>query len=137
MYVMTQTQLNITYMMSTLSQFAHNFNNTHWKTLKQVFQYVQRILDVVLKYKLSDQLKLLEYLNSDWGKDLELRRFTSEYIFKMINESVFWSLKHQKIIILFFYKAEYMILIETTKKAVWIKKLLKELKLKKFRIIMI
>ncbi len=51
MYVMTQMQLNITYTVSTLSQFAHNSNNTHWKTLKQVFQYVQRTLDVILEYK--------------------------------------------------------------------------------------
>jgi len=79
---------------------------------------VQRTLDVVLEYKLSDWLKLLEYLDSDWGKDLELRRFTSEYIFKMINESVFWSLKHQKTVVLFSYKVKYMILIKTTKKAV-------------------
>ncbi len=81
-----------------------------------MFQYVQRTLDIILKYKLSDQLKLLKYLNSDWEKDLELRRFTSEYIFKMINESVFWSLKCQKTVILFFYEVKYMILTETTKK---------------------
>ncbi len=137
MYAMTQTWLNITYMMSTLSQFAHNSNNTHWKTLKQVFQYVQRTLDIILKYKLSKWLKLLKYSDSDWEKDLKLRRFTSEYIFKMINESVFWSLKCQKIIILFFYEAEYMILTETIKKAVWMKKLLKELELKKFETVMI
>jgi len=29
MYTMTQTQLNVTYAVSTLSQFAHNPNNTH------------------------------------------------------------------------------------------------------------
>jgi len=29
MYIMTQTQLNIIYVMSTLSQFAHNLNDTH------------------------------------------------------------------------------------------------------------
>jgi len=29
MYIMTQTQLNITYIMLTLNQFAHNSNNTH------------------------------------------------------------------------------------------------------------
>jgi len=86
---------------------------------------------------LSDQLKLLKYLNSDWEENLELRRFTSEYVFKMINESVFWSLKCQKIIILFFYKVKYMILIKTTKKAVWMQKLLKELELKRFRTVII
>jgi len=67
---------------------------------------------------LSDWLKLLKYLNSDWEEDLKLRRFTSEYIFKIINESVFWSLKRQKIVILFFYKVKYIVLTETTKKAI-------------------
>ena len=86
---------------------------------------------------MSDQLKLLKYLNSDWEENLELRRFTSEYVFKMINESVFWSLKCQKIIILFSYKVKYMILIKTTKKAVWMQKLLKELELKRFRTVII
>jgi len=54
-----------------------------------MFQYVQRTLDIIFKYKLSNQLKLLRYLNSDWEKDLKLRRFILKYIFKMINESVF------------------------------------------------
>ncbi len=67
---------------------------------------------------MSDWLKLLKYLNSDWEEDLKLRRFTSEYIFKIINESVFWSLKRQKIVILFFYKVKYIVLTETTKKAI-------------------
>ena len=79
---------------------------------------MQRTLDIIFKYKLSKWLKLLEYSDLNWERDLELRKFTLRYIFKIINESVFWSLKHQKIIILFFYKVKYMILTETTKKAV-------------------
>ncbi len=67
---------------------------------------------------MSDQLKLLKYSNLNWRKDLELRRFTLEYIFKIINESVFWSLKHQKIVVLFFYKVKYIILTEATKKVI-------------------
>jgi len=86
---------------------------------------------------LSNQLKLLRYSDLDWEKDLELRRSISEYIFKIINESVFWSLKRQRTIILFFYKVKYMILTETIKKAVWMQRLLKELKLKKFRTVII
>ncbi len=52
-----------------------------------------KILNIIFKYKLSNQLKLLKYSDSDWEKDLELRRFTLKYIFKMINKSAFWSLK--------------------------------------------
>jgi len=40
----------------------------------------------------------------NWEKDLELRRFTLRYVFKIINELIFWSLKCQKTVILFFYK---------------------------------
>jgi len=80
---------------------------------------------------------LLKYSDSDWEKNLKLRRSTSEYIFKIINESVFWSSKCQKTVVLFSCKAKYMILTETTKKAVWMKKLLKELELKKFETVMI
>ncbi len=80
---------------------------------------------------------MLKYSDSDWEEDLELRRFTLKYIFKMINESVFWSLKRQRTVILFFYKVKYMILIKTTKKTVWMQRLLKELKLKRFKTVII
>ena len=82
-----------------------------------MFQYVQKTLDIIFKYKLSDWLKLLKYLNLDWEKDLELRRFTSEYIFKIINESVFWSSKRQRIVILFFYKSRVYDLNEDYKES--------------------
>lgn len=131
MYTMTQTYLNIAYAVSTLSQFAHNSNKMRWKVLKWVIHYVCRTLDINIEYKLiCEWLKLLGFLNSDWGEDLNSRKSTSEYIFQLINGSVSWSLKCQKTVTLFFCKAEYMILIEITKKAVWMQRLLKELKLK-------
>ena len=76
-------------------------------------------------------------MNSDWEEDLELKRFTLKYVFKIINESIFWNLKCQKTVVLFSYKVKYMILTEAIKKAVWMKRLLKELELKKFEIIII
>ncbi len=80
---------------------------------------------------------MLEYSDSDWERDLKLRRFTLKYIFKMINESVFWSLKRQRTVILFSYKVKYIVLTKTTKKAMWIQRLLKELELKKFETVII
>lgn len=91
MYAMTQTRPDIAYAVSTLSQFAHNPNDTHWKALKRVFRYVRGTLDVVLEYKSGDQLELLGYSDSDWGGDLGSRRSTSGYVFKMANGPVSWS----------------------------------------------
>jgi hypothetical protein len=94
---MTQIHLNIIYVMSTLSQFTHNFNETQWKTFKQVFHYVHETLDVNIEYDLksmNEQLKLQRYSDSDWDEDIHLRKLTLKYIFQLINKSVFWSLKH-------------------------------------------
>jgi hypothetical protein len=98
-----------------------------------VFHYVCEILDVNIEYDLklmNEWLKLQRYSDSDWDETLTSKKSTSEYVFQLINESVFWSLKCQKIIVLFFCKTEYIILTETTKKAVWMQKLLKELNLR-------
>ncbi len=115
MYTMTQTRPDIAYAVSTLSQFAHNPNDTHWKALKRVFRYVRGTLDVVVEYKSSEQLELLGYSDSDWGGDVETRKSTSGYVFKMANSAVSWSSKRQKTVALSSCEAEYMALTEATK----------------------
>jgi len=80
---------------------------------------------------------LLGYSDSDWGGDLELRRSTLRYMFKMTNEPVSWSSKRQKTVALSSCEAEYMALTETTKEAVWMQRLLKELGLKRFETVTI
>lgn len=137
MYAMTQMWPDIAYAVSTLSQFAHNPNNTHWKALKRVFRYVWGTLDVVIEYKSSDRLGLLGYSDSDWGGDLESRRSMSGYVFKMANGPVSWSSKRQKTVALSSCEAEYMALTEATKEAVWMHGLLKELGLKGFETVTI
>jgi hypothetical protein len=76
MYAMTQTRPDIAYAVSTLSQFAHNPNEIHWKALKRVFRYICGTLDVSIEYGLKstcERLKLLGYSDSDWAGDVDLR----------------------------------------------------------------
>lgn len=134
MYAMTQTRPDIAYAVSTLSQFAHNPDETHWKALKRVFRYIRGTLDVTIKYKsdTSGRLQLLGYSDSDWGGDLETRKSTSGYVFQLANGPVSWCSKRQKTVALSSCEAEYMALTETTKEAVWMRGLLQELGLKGF-----
>jgi hypothetical protein len=57
-----------------------------------MFHYICEILDVSIEYDLklmSEQLKLQKYSDSDWSKDINLRKLMLEYVFQLINKSVF------------------------------------------------
>lgn len=133
MYTMTQKQPDIVYAVSTLSQLAHNPNETHWKALKRVFRYICGTLDVCIEYSsMCKRLELLVYSDSDWGGDLDTRRSTSGYVYQLANRPVSWCSKCQKTVALSSCEAEYMALTEATKEAVWMQGLLKELGLMGF-----
>jgi hypothetical protein len=86
-----------------------------------MFHYIHEILDVNIEYSLklmSKQLELQRYSDFNWDEDLNTRKLTSEYVFQLTNESVSWSIKHQKIVALLFCKVKYITLTEITK-AVW------------------
>ena len=120
MYAMMQTQFNIAFIISTLSQYAHNSDKTHWKALKWVLHYIWEILDIQIEYSESNSngaIEVLKYSDFNWDSDQNTRQFTSNYVFQIINESVFWWFKHQKTVALFSCKTEYMMSTEVTKKA--------------------
>jgi hypothetical protein len=96
MYTMTQTHFNIIYVMSTLSQFTHNSNKTHWKVLKQMFHYVCETLDVSIEYDLklmNEWLKLQRYSDLTEMKTLKKVK-QSEYFSWLMNQfSEVWNIR--------------------------------------------
>jgi hypothetical protein len=134
MYAITQICFNIIYMMSTLSQFTHNFNKMHWKVLKQMFHYICETLDVSIEYDLklmSEWLKLQKYRL--WLRWTLIWKSTSEYVFSwLMNQfSEVWNVKT------FYSSADWIHNFYRNYKAVWMQRLLKELKFKRFDLMMI
>jgi predicted lipase len=64
----------------------------------------------------------------DWASDLEDRRSTARFVFMMGGGAISWSNKRQPIIALLTIKAEYMASTQATKEAIWMTKLMKELR---------
>ncbi len=56
MYIMLQTHSGIVFTVSSVSQFAQNFNATHYNTVKQIFHY---------SVKTATQDVTYEFINSD------------------------------------------------------------------------
>jgi hypothetical protein len=67
------------------------------------------------------------YTDADFARDQETRRSTTGYIFLYHGGFVVWASRRQKCISLSTTEAEYVAGCETSKEAVWIDRLLKEI----------
>ncbi len=64
MYIMLQTHFNITFTVSTVSQFAQNFNMSHYNIVKQIFKYLTDTMNLNVIYDITDD-SLINYTDAD------------------------------------------------------------------------
>src|SRR5579871_4476268 len=128
MYAILGTQLDLAYVVSTLSQFSSNPNQTYWNTVKHIFQYLKNTMNIGITYGNSDELEIEIYSDADWGGNLDSRKSTSDYVVMLGNGAISWKSKLQSTVAASTMEAKYIRANEATKEAIWIQQLLKELK---------
>ena len=78
-------------------------------------------------YSTSENFKLIGYTNSDNGGSADDRKSTSGYIFHFGIGVVSWDSKKQPIVTLSLAEAEYVIARGAACRAVWMRRMLKDL----------
>eukprot|EP00253_Pinus_taeda_P010375 PITA_10375 len=63
------------------------------------------------------------FVDVDWAGNLDQRRSTSGYVFKLFGGAVSWMSKKQSVVALSTTKAEYMVATHASKEAVWLQRL--------------
>ncbi len=84
--------------------------------------------DLALKYKKSESSLLTGYSDADWAGDSDDRHSITGNPFLMSGGVISWLSKKQAIIALSTAEAEYVSLSAAAQEAVWLKKLMSELK---------
>lgn len=70
---------------------------------------------------------VLGYVDADWGGDMDTRRSTTGYIFKVYGGTIAWKPKRQPTVALSTIEAEYMASADAAKQAVWLRLLLEDI----------
>lgn len=118
MYIMTETRFDITFAVSTVSQFANNPSPKHVSAVKHIFRYLRKYPSLGIMYTKRQPLLLNGYVDSDWAMDPITRYSTTGFLFTLAGGVVSVSLKRQHSVSLSLTEAEYVAYCQATKEAV-------------------
>jgi hypothetical protein len=128
MYAMVCTRPDISHAVGVLRRYMSTPGKEHWTTVKRVFRYLCGTKDYAICYQGkpggdSGKLDVHGFVDADWAGDLDRRRSTNGYVFKMFSGAISWMSKRQVVIALSTTEVEYMAATHGSKEVVWLQRL--------------
>ncbi|KAH9726513.1 Integrase catalytic domain-containing protein [Citrus sinensis] len=116
-----------------VSRYMANPGGEHWIAVKRILRYIKGTSDVALCYGRSE-FTVRGYVDLDFAGGLDKRKSTTSYVFTFAGAAVSWVSKLQTVVALSTTEAEYMAATQACKEAIWIQRLLEELRHKQQKI---
>jgi hypothetical protein len=129
LYLQMCTRPDIAFAVKDLSRFLDCPGLKHWQAAQHLLEYVKNTHHYGLRYTRPTGEIQLEgllhgYSDADWAGQVEDRRSTSGYVFKLAGGPISWQSKTQKSVALSTAEAEYMALSDAAKEAMHLRALL-------------
>ena len=106
----------------------HCASELHFKAAKRVLRYIKGTVDFGIMFKKSENLKLVGYSDSDHAGSCDDMTSTSGYVFSFGSGCFSWSSKKQDVVAQSTAEAEYVAAAGAVNQALWLRKLLEDLK---------
>lgn len=128
-YASIATRPDISAAVGVLSKFMVKPGTDHWIGVKRILRYLKGTLSygLVFSHSQSDDFSLHGYSDADWAGDIDTRKSTSGYIFRLGPSTISWRSNKQSIVALSTTEAEYVALCQAVQEAVWLRNLLSSL----------
>lgn len=131
MYLAVGTRADISFAVSTLSQFLESPSELHWKAAKRVLRYLAGTCNMGIEYRSSDMSNILTaYSDADYGTCSNTRKSISGVILVLNNGPIIWFSRKQGVVATSTTYAEYIAVFDATKEIVWARRILQELGLR-------
>ena len=133
-YAMTCTRPDLSYCITKLSRHLSKPEPSDWIMLKHVFRYISNTVNYKLTFcKTKGNFRLFANCDADWGSLLNDRRSISGYCLSLKGgPPISWKSKKQASVALSTCEAEYMSLSITCQEAMYLARLLTELRRQQF-----
>ena len=131
LYAAMATRPDIAQAVGAVSKFNSKPSEAHLTAVKRILRYLKGTVDLALKYRKVEDGSLTGYSDADWGGDSDNRHSTTGNLFLMGGGAISWLSKKQAIVALSTSEAEYIALSSATQEAVWLRRLLTDLRVVK------
>nr|GEX62198.1 retrovirus-related Pol polyprotein from transposon TNT 1-94 [Tanacetum cinerariifolium] len=129
---LTQSRPDISVAVGVLSRFMHNLSRHHFGAAKRVLHYLSGTKNLEIWYRKSKEFKLTGFTDSDWAGAIEDRKSTSGSCFILGTSVVTWNSKKQETVALSTTEAEYVAATAASCQAVWLRRILSDLREEQF-----
>jgi len=127
MYAMLGTRPDLAYPVGLLGRFASDPSETHWEGVLSVFKYLKHTSDLGIIYSGGNE-QLDGYSDADFAtSDVDRRRVTSGYVFRLWGGAISWQSKKQPSVSLATGDAEYVALAQASRELMWLRSIMSEL----------
>ena len=128
MYTMISPRPDLAFSVGLVSRFMSNPSKEHWAAVQWVLRYLVGTQSVGLVFKKSaEKFRVEGYSDSDFGGDLDRRRSTTGFVFRVGGNTVSWNSGLQQVVALSTTEAEYISLVEAINEGMWLRGLAEEL----------
>ncbi|KAG1337790.1 Retrotransposon protein [Cocos nucifera] len=127
---LTHTRPDIMFAVSLISRFMHSPSNHHFGAAKRVLRYVAGTTSLGIMYSKVNDFKLLSFTDSSWADCADDRKSTTGYCFSFGSGLISWCSKKRPTIALSSIEAEHIACTVAACQAVWLRRILSDLKKK-------
>ena len=121
LYLATHTRPDLAHGTSVLARYSQRPTNNHWRALLDVLRYAAGTAG--LRLHLGGGGELVGWCDADWAGDIDTRRSTTGFIFKLGDGAIAWSSKRQGIVTVSTAESEYTAACAAAREASWLRQL--------------
>ena len=125
MFAAIVTRPDIAFAVGVVSRYLDKHGHSHWNAVKRIIRYLKNTREHGILYTKTTRSEVIQgFSDSDFANDIDTRRSTSGYTFKLSNGPVTWNSQRQSTVSLSTTEAEYIAASCETREAIWIRQLL-------------
>jgi hypothetical protein len=125
---LTATRPDLMFTVNLLSRYRQEPSEIHFQAAKRVLRYIKGTEDYGISFTKSEKFVLTGFTDSDWAGSADDMKSTSGYAFYAGSSLVCWNSIKQKTVAQSTAEAEYIAATEATNQAIWLRKILNDLK---------